>query len=89
LTWLSYLQNPLGRALGGHFANNMGRFLRLDGSLAQAALKVYNTRFQFFHAPTLTVHRLEKAVECLPDIFLTHDPYPSSFTGGFNLLFHT
>jgi hypothetical protein len=58
-------------------------------TLIQAALKVYDALFQLLHAPPLPVHRLEKAVECFPDILLTHDPCPSSFTGGFNLLFHT
>jgi hypothetical protein len=85
------LQKSSGRALGGHFVDNsrLRRLLRRCCALIQATLKVNNASFQLLHAPTLPVDSLEKAVECLPDVLLTHDPCPSSFTGGFNLLFHT
>jgi hypothetical protein len=85
------LQTLLGRALGGHFVDNsrLRRLLLRCCALIQATLKVYDAGFQLLHAPTLPVDSLEKAVECLPDVVLTHGPCPSSFTGGFNLLFHT
>jgi hypothetical protein len=89
LTLLSDLQKSLGCTLCGHFTYGVGRLLLLYGSLVEAALKVCETRFQLLYAPTLPMHRLEKAVECFPDILLAHDPCPSSFTGCFNLLFHT
>jgi len=88
---LSYLQNLLGRALGGHLVENVWLLLRrllLGVALIQAALKVYDALFQLFHAPTLPMYRLEKAVECLPDM-VTHVSIPLCFTGRFNLLFHT
>jgi len=92
LTWLLSLQKSfLGGALRGHLWDCAGRFrLGYGGSLIQAALKVYNSRFEFLNAASLTVHRLEKAVECLPDNFLTHDSKTSRLSQDVSfLLFHT
>jgi hypothetical protein len=89
---LSHLQKSSGRALGGHFVDNsrlLRRLLLHCCALIQPTLKVNYAGFQLVHTPTLPVHSFEKAVECFPDVLLIHDPYPSSFTGGFNLLFHT
>jgi uracil-DNA glycosylase len=81
---LTLQKSLLGRALRRHLSDRTGRLLLGGcGSLIQAALKIMDARFEFFHAASLTMHRLEKAVECLPNNFLTHDLYPSSLAGCF------
>jgi Mg-chelatase subunit ChlI len=76
--------NPSSRALGGHLRQHLldrfGLLLRagLCAPLLQPMLQINDARLQFLDAPALPVNRLEKAVECLPDV-LRHAAFsPSS-----------